>query len=136
MAYFKFAIKLTNGEPIDVYNHGNLSRDFTYVDDIVDGIILSWTQPTEKYDVFNLGHDHPVKLLDFIKIIEKELGVTAKLNMLPMQVGDVHTTYADISKARTKLGYNPKVSIEAGLHEFVKWFKENKAWLLELEDPK
>jgi UDP-glucuronate 4-epimerase len=125
MAYFKFATSIMNDEPIDVYNYGDLKRDFTYVGDIVDGILLAMSHSFE-YEVFNLGNSHPVKLMDFISILEEHLGRKAKKNFKEMQPGDVYCTYADVSKAKGLLGYNPKTSLYEGLRRFAEWFKKER----------
>jgi len=130
MAVFKFVKNILQDKPIDVYNRGKMSRDFTFVDDIADGVLAALKKPDLNYEVFNLGGDNPVKLMNMIKILEKHLGRNAQLNLLPIQQGDVLKTYADISKAKKELGYHPKVGIEEGLKRFVDWFLENKDWLL------
>ncbi len=135
MAYFKFALKIMRDEPIDVYNYGDLKRDFTYVEDIVDGIILAITHSFD-YEIFNLGNSHPIKLMDFISILEEHLGKKAKKNLKEMQPGDVYCTYADVSKAERLLGYNPKTSLYEGLRRFAKWFKKEKEFLLSIESPR
>lgn len=136
MAYFKFAKKILQGDTIDIYNNGEMGRDFTFIDDIVDGVIAIMEKSELKFDVFNLGGDNPIRLMRFVELIEKYLGKEAKKNYLPMQPGDVKETYADISKAREEVGYNPKTKIEDGLKIFCEWFLENKDWLLKLEDAK
>jgi UDP-glucuronate 4-epimerase len=123
MAYFKFAKKIIAGEEIDVYNFGKHQRDFTYVDDIVDGVI-SALDHTFGYEIFNLGNSKTVELMHMISLVEKELGIKAKLNMLPMQAGDVEKTHAEIAKATKMLGFNPQTSIEEGIHYFIEWYKE------------
>lgn len=125
MAYFKFANSIMKDEPIDVYNYGDLKRDFTYIDDIIDGI-LSAINHSFEYEIFNLGNSNPVKLMDFISILEEHLGRKAKKNFKEMQPGDVYCTYADISKAKGLLGYDPKTSIYEGLKRFAEWFKNEK----------
>lgn len=128
MAYFKFANSIMSGKPIDVYNFGDMERDFTYVGDIVSGIlniiekgpIFSGMVP---HSVYNLGNNKPEKLLDMINILEKKLGVKAEKNFLPMQPGDVYSTYADIEATQKAYGYKPKVSLEEGLEKFVCWYK-------------
>ncbi|MEF8848945.1 MAG: GDP-mannose 4,6-dehydratase [Candidatus Thermoplasmatota archaeon] len=122
MAYFKFTDRIVNDKPIDVYNHGDMKRDFTYVDDIVDGVISALDKRFD-FELFNLGNNQPVNLLKFINILEKKLGKKAKKNMLPMQPGDMKETYADISKSQKMLGFKPKISIEEGLDRFVEWYK-------------
>lgn len=123
MAYFKFAKAIIDGKPIDVYNNGALKRDFTFIDDIVNGV-LSAIDQTNGFEIINLGNSHPVELGRFIEILEHELGTTAKKNMMPMQPGDVLATYADITKAKSMLNWQPTTSIEEGLKKFILWFKE------------
>ncbi|MFA6524983.1 MAG: NAD-dependent epimerase/dehydratase family protein [Patescibacteria group bacterium] len=123
MAYFKFTKKIIAGEKIDVYNFGKHHRDFTYIDDVIDGVISALKLP-HKYEIFNLGNSHTVDLKYFIGIMEKELGLKAKINMLPMQAGDVEKTHADISKAKKMLRFTPKINIEEGIHHFIQWYKE------------
>lgn len=122
MALFKFARAIMAGEPIDVYNHGEMKRDFTYVSDIVAGVVSS-IEKNFPYEIFNLGNSHSVDLNYFIECIEKELGKKAIRNFLPMQPGDVPETYADIEHSRQKLGYAPEVKIEQGTREFIAWYK-------------
>ncbi|MDK2946443.1 MAG: UDP-glucuronate 4-epimerase, partial [Geotoga sp.] len=131
MAYFKFAKNILLGNPIDVYNYGNMERDFTYISDIVDGILSSIEKDFD-FEVFNLGNSKPVKLMYFIELIEKYLNKEAEKNFLPMQDGDVLRTYADLNKSSKLLNYNPKVSIEEGLKRFCNWFLENREWLLRI----
>jgi len=131
MAYFKFARSILLGRPINVYNYGNMERDFTYISDVVDGVISS-IERSFNYEIFNLGNSKPVNLMYFIELLERYLGRTAKKNLLPMQEGEVPVTYADLRKSRTLLGYNPKVPIEEGLRRFCNWFLENKKWILKL----
>ncbi|MBU0612619.1 GDP-mannose 4,6-dehydratase [Patescibacteria group bacterium] len=123
MAYYKFTKKILSGEPIDVYNHGKHQRDFTYIDDIIDGVIQSLEKPHD-YEIFNLGNSQTVELEYFISVIEKELGIEAKRNLLPLQPGDVVKTYADITKANKMLGFNPKTSVELGIKNFINWYKD------------
>ena len=141
MAYFKFTKMILNGETIDVYNNGDMSRDFTYIDDIVEGIIrISDVIPTKDanwkvesgspasssapYSVYNIGNGNPVNLMEFIGCIEKELGIEAKKNFMPMQPGDVYTTYADTQALFDVVGYRPKTSIQEGVANFMRWYKE------------
>ena len=126
MAMFKFTKAILEGKPIDVYNHGNLSRDFTYIDDIVEGIcrIVGRTPEQPEYRLYNIGHGTPVRLLDFIRAIEKATGKKAVLNMKEMQKGDVVTTWADTTALERDYGYSPKVGIEEGVEKFVKWYRE------------
>jgi UDP-glucuronate 4-epimerase len=123
LALLKFTQLMTAGKKIDVYNHGHMTRDFTYIDDIVDGIMAALDK-SYPHEIFNLGRGEPVKLLDFIAEIEKNLGIEANKNMMPMQPGDVPETSADISKARDMLGYNPAVSIQEGVKRFIEWYRE------------
>ena len=123
LSLFKFVKTTLAGEPIDVYNHGKHSRDFTFIADIVQGVLAALDKPF-KYEIFNLGRGESVKLMDFITIIEEVLGKKAEKNMLPMQPGDVEATHADISKAKKLLGYAPKTSIQEGTAKFIAWYKE------------
>lgn len=136
LALFKFVKNILLDKPIDVYNMGQMGRDFTYVDDIVSGIIGIMNKEKLGCTVYNLGGDNPVTLMKFIELIEEALGKKAEKNMMPMQPGDVKETMADISKARNEVGYEPKTKIDEGVKIFVDWFVENKNWLLELEDGK
>ena len=122
MAYFSFADSITQGKPIQLFNKGKMKRDFTYVEDIVQGIIsaLAHSYPCE---IFNLGMGETQTLSDFVFEVEKNLGLNAKKELLPLQPGDVIETSADISKAKKLLGYNPKVNMGAGLKKFVEWYK-------------
>ncbi|MFZ5392188.1 MAG: NAD-dependent epimerase/dehydratase family protein [Patescibacteria group bacterium] len=123
MAYFSFTRDILDQKPIKVFNHGQLQRDFTYIDDIVAGILASLNH-CYPYEIFNLGNNKPVELGRFISIIEKELGQEALKEYLPMQPGDVLMTCADIDYSQEKLGYNPKTTIEEGIKKFVNWYKE------------
>ncbi len=122
MALFKFTKNIIEGKPIDVYNRGNMKRDFTYVADIVKGIIAAINKP-QKYAIFNLGNNKPIKLGKFIQIIEKTIGKKAKKNLMPMQAGDVMVTYADIKKSKKILKFNPETNIEEGIANFIKWYR-------------
>ncbi len=126
MALFKFTRAILEGDPIDVFNHGKMKRDFTFVTDIVDGVVAALDK-NYPYEIFNLGNSSTVELNYFIECVEKELGKKAKKNMLPMQPGDVPETFADIELSRQKLGFSPKVKIEQGVHEFVSWYKSYHA---------
>lgn len=123
MALFLFTDKILKGESIDVYNNGNMRRDFTYVDDIVSGFSLA-LEKVKGYEIFNLGNGTPVDLMEFIHVIEKELGLQAIINFMPIQPGDVPATSANVSKAKELLGYQPKVSVPEGVKNFVKWYRE------------
>lgn len=121
-----FASALTKKQPINVFNNGQMKRDFTYIDDIVDGIIRCIDIPPTgqpPFIVYNLGNARPIALLDFIAAIEHALGTTAQLNMLPMQPGDVLETYADITKAHQQLGYEPHFSLDEGISRFAEWYR-------------
>ncbi len=122
MAYFKFTKAITEGNEIEVYNYGRMKRDFTYIDDIVAGVIAALDKD---YDckLFNLGNSHPVELSLFIECIEKVLGLATRKKYLPMQPGDVEETYADIAYSTEKLGYMPSIPIEVGISKFVDWYK-------------
>ncbi len=121
MAYYKFTEAILKGKPIDVYNNGDMRRDFTYITDIVDGVIASIDNDFE-YEIFNLGNSDTVTLKYFIECIEKELGQEAKKNMMGMQPGDVKETFADITESKEKLGFKPKTKIEDSIKEFVQWY--------------
>lgn len=123
MALFLFTEAILKNKPIKVYNHGRMKRDFTYIDDIVDGTIAALDRPFP-YEVFNLGNSNVIGLLDFIRVIEEGLGKKAKKEMLPMQPGDVPETSADIQKSRDMLGFNPKISIKEGVGKFLTWYRE------------
>ncbi len=130
MAPSLFVHAIDRGEPIKVFNEGNLSRDFTYIDDIVAGTIAVLTRTPEEagpYGVYNIGCGHPVSLMDFIHTIEAELGKKAIMHMLPMQSGDVYHTYADTTKLQQEIGYKPVVSLQEGIARFVDWYKTNLA---------
>ena len=126
MAYYRFAQNISEGKPIEVFNHGQMERDFTYIDDIVRGTAaaLDLGAPCE---VFNLGNHRPVKLLTFIELLEKALGKPAIKTFLPMQPGEVLATYADIEKSQRILGFSPSTSIEEGVPRFVDWFLSHHA---------
>jgi UDP-glucuronate 4-epimerase len=141
MALFLFTKAILNDEPINVFNNGKMVRDFTYIDDIIEGISRAIDCPAKPntdwdamnpdpsssyapYRIYNIGNNKPVQLMDYISAIEKELGKKAKLNMMPMQDGDVPSTYADVSKLEHDLGYLPEISVSKGVGLFVRWYKE------------
>jgi len=127
MAYFKFARYIDEGKPIEVFNEGHLERDFTYIDDIVEGLVgVTEVIPDGEvpYRLFNIGHSHPVNLLRFIELIEGYLGKKAVKQMMPMQPGDVLSTYANTDLLEQYIGYKPQTSIEDGLKSFVTWYQE------------
>jgi UDP-glucuronate 4-epimerase len=128
MAYFKFTQAILKNESIPVYNNGNLERDFTYIDDVVGGInqivekgFISNSE-NKNNAIYNIGNGKPVKLMNFIHILEKELGKKATYDMLPMQDGDVYKTWTDIEELKKNYNYQPTKDIEYGIHEFVKWY--------------
>ena len=125
MAYFGFTQKILKGEAIEVYGEGKMARDFTYIDDIVDGIIGALDHPPETggHRVLNIGDSRPVGLMEMIEALEAALGQTAKKIMRPMQPGDVTATYADVSKLHALTGYHPQVMLEDGLKRFAAWYR-------------
>jgi UDP-glucuronate 4-epimerase len=140
MALFLFTKAILEGRPIDVFNHGNMQRDFTFVDDIVEGVIRVLDRPATAnasydsgladpatsnvpYRVFNIGNNNPVELLDFIGCIERALGMTAKKNLLPLQDGDVPATYANTDALNEWVGFVPGTSVENGVARFVAWYR-------------
>jgi UDP-glucuronate 4-epimerase len=129
MAYFKFTNKMVKGETIQVYNNGDMLRDFTYVDDITGGIMRMLEHPPvpnedgDRYKIYNIGNNHPVKLMKFIEILEHAIGIEAKKEFLPMQPGDVYQTYADISELEKDFHFKPVTSLEEGLGKFAAWYK-------------
>jgi len=141
MALFIFTRKILAGKPIDVFNHGKHKRDFTYIDDIVEGVVRcidrvatpnpDWRSDLPDpgtsqapYRLYNIGCHQPVQLMDFIEILEKNLGMKAEKNFLPMQQGDVPATYADVDDLMRDTGYRPRTSIEEGIARFVEWYKD------------
>lgn len=129
MAMFLFTDAILNNKPIQVFNEGNLSRDFTYVDDIVGGILkiteaFEHDYVKEKYKLYNIGNNKPVRLLDFIEAVEKCTGKTAEKIMLPMQQGDVEKTWADVESLKADFDYNPDTDIETGVQAFVDWYRD------------
>lgn len=130
MAPMLFTKAISAGEPIKVFNNGNLSRDFTYIDDIIEGVgrvIDKAPTVTDKHpvpaEVYNIGCGHPMQLMDFIHTIETALGTKAQMQMMPMQKGDVYTTYADTTKLERDFGYRPHVALADGIARFVSWYK-------------
>lgn len=127
MAMFLFTDAILNDRPIKVFNEGNLSRDFTYIDDIVNGVaatLLVDRNEKEAYSLYNIGNSKPVKLLDFIEAIEKTTGKIAKKEMYPMQPGDVEKTWADTESLEIDYGYKPDTSIQVGVDSFIGWFND------------
>jgi UDP-glucuronate 4-epimerase len=123
MALYKFSLKITAGEQIEVYGHGKMKRDFTFILDMVPAVLRSLEKPQE-FEIYNLGGNKPVDLMYFISLIEQELGVEAKKEFMDIQPGEVWETYADIEKAKRDLGFEPRTSIEDGIKRFMDWFKE------------
>ena len=123
MALFLFTKAMLADQPIKVFNHGNMERDFTYIDDIVQGTIAA-LEKSYPYEIFNLGNNKSVQLNYFIELTEKELGRTAKKELLPMQPGDVASTCADIDNSKEKLGFQPTTSIEEGIKKSITWYKK------------
>lgn len=141
MALFLFTKAILEGKPIDVYNHGNMQRDFTYIDDIVEGVVRVLDRPpvandawdksypdpgssSSPYKIYNIGNNSPVRLMDFIEAIEKKIGKKAEKNLLPIQPGDVPSTYADVSDLTRDFDYIPNTPIDVGVDRFVDWYKE------------
>jgi UDP-glucuronate 4-epimerase len=122
MALFLFTDAILNDRPINVYNYGRMKRDFTYVDDVVEGTIAALEKPFA-YEVFNLGNSDPIELMDFIGIIEEELGREAQKNLMPLQPGDVLETSADIRNSKDMLGFSPKTPIREGIKKFLAWYR-------------
>lgn len=141
MAYFKFVDAIAQNRPIDVYNHGKMQRDFTYIDDVVEGIMRVMTRPQPKlsktealaqdsdkpttapYKIYNIGNHSPVTLMDFITTIEQAMGKKAEKNMMPMQPGDVPATYADVQALMDDVGFTPSTPLSVGIQKFVDWYK-------------
>ena len=122
MAYFSFTQKMLSGATIDLYNRGNMERDFTYIDDIVRGVVAALGRP-QGYELINLGNHQPVRLGEFVAMLEAALSVKANTRMLPMQPGDVPKTFADVTKAKRLLGWEPTTKLAAGLQKFVAWYR-------------
>lgn len=127
MAYFSFTRKILGGEPIEVFGGGRMARDFTYIDDIVDGIVGALDRPPSHGDhrLFNIGGSHPVGLMDMIATLEKAIGREALKIMKPMQPGDVTATYADVSRLNALTGYDPQVRLDEGLGRFARWYRDH-----------
>lgn len=132
MAYFKFAKKIMAGEPIQIYNNGDMMRDFTYVDDVITGIMnIIPNSPVVDdngayYKIYNIGNNKPERLMDYINTLEKCLGQEAKKEYLPMQPGDVYQTYADVDELMKDFDFKPTTTIEEGLRRFAEWFLQRK----------
>ncbi|DAB34841.1 MAG TPA: NAD-dependent epimerase [Sulfurospirillum sp. UBA12182] len=124
MALFLFTKAALEGKAIDVFNNGEMLRDFTYINDIVEGVVRVIDNPADFYKVYNIGNNNPVKLMDFIEAIENKLGIEIEKNFLPLQAGDVPETYADVSDLVEDLGYKPQTPIQEGIDKFVDWYLE------------
>ena len=131
MAPMLFTKAIVAGEPIKVFNNGNLSRDFTYIDDIIEGVVrvidkapVATDERPVPAEVYNIGCGHPMQLMDFIRTIEETLGTKAQMQMMPMQQGDVYTTYADTTKLERDFGYRPHVTLGEGIARFAEWYRE------------
>lgn len=127
MAMFLFTDAILNNQPVKVFNNGDLSRDFTYIDDIVNGVIatlLESPDDTSLYKLYNIGNSQPVQLLEYIEAIEEALGKKAIRQMLPMQPGDVKQTYANVTRLKTDFNYRPNTEVSKGIAAFVEWYKE------------
>ena len=123
MAYYKFANNIMNNKPIQIFNHGKMKRDFTYINDIVTGTKLA-IEKNHKCEIFNLGNNKSERIMDFVKLIEKNFGKKAKIKMEAMQPGDVKETYADIEKSKKVLGYSPTINLDEGIMLFIDWYKK------------
>jgi UDP-glucuronate 4-epimerase len=141
MALFLFAKAILEEKPIKVFNHGRMQRDFTYIDDIIEGVARVMERLPEpnprwngddpdpgtsyaRYKIYNIGNNHPVELMEFITVIEKVLGKEAKKEFLDIQPGDVPATYADVDDLIKDVGFKPSTPIETGIERFVEWFKD------------
>jgi len=129
MAYFSFANRIVKGEPIKIFNNGDMWRDFTYIDDVIAGIINILPNPPvpnehgDRYKVYNIGNNKPEQIMDYFAALEKALGMTAKKEFLPMQPGDVYQTYADVDDLMRDFDFKPSTPIEVGLQKFVDWYR-------------
>ena len=133
MAYFKFVKAIAENKPIDVYNFGKMQRDFTYIDDVIEGIVRVIEKPPQSdsetssavpYKIYNIGNNSPVELLTFIEVVEAAMGKTAVKNLFPMQPGDVPSTYADVDDLMADVGFKPSTPIEEGIRQFVEWYRD------------
>ncbi|MBE9215584.1 NAD-dependent epimerase [Plectonema cf. radiosum LEGE 06105] len=134
MAYFKFVKAIAENQPINIFNYGKMQRDFTYIDDVIEGVVRVMHQPPKpqltnennnaRYKIYNIGNNQPVELLAFIEVIEKAMGKEAIKNFLPMQPGDVPRTYADVDELMRDVGFKPTTNIEEGIENFVRWYKD------------
>jgi len=131
MAYFSFAEKIAAGLPLPIFADGTLQRDFTFIDDIVEGVVRLTLSPADsqspRHEVFNIGNHRPVTVLEFVRLLSEHMGVRAELQFLPMQPGDVPMTCADVSRLRARVGFEPSTPLSEGLKRFVDWFVAWKA---------
>jgi len=139
MAYFSFTRAILEGRPIRVFNQGDMLRDFTYVDDVVDAVAAIVERPhpcarggpplpsSPRARLFNIGHGSPVKLMDFVRAIERALGIQARIELAPMQQGDVQATFASTDKLRAEIGYAPSTTLETGVARFISWYRSHYA---------
>ena len=144
MAYFLFTGAIINNKPIEVFNYGKMKRDFTYIDDIIEGVVRVLNNPplpnpnwdkekadpgtsSSPYKIYNIGNNKPVELMGFIETLEKKLGKKAKKEFLPLQDGDVPETYADIDDLVRDFGFKPNTTIDEGIEKFVEWYGEYKS---------
>ncbi|MEO0551102.1 MAG: GDP-mannose 4,6-dehydratase [Pseudomonadota bacterium] len=140
MAYWSFTEKILSGEKIRVFNQGRMKRDFTFIDDAVAGVVAIATRRADfanllrPHRIYNVGHNQPIALLDFIKTIERATGKVANMVMEAMQPGDVTETCADISRMQADYGYNPKVTLEDGIGQFVDWYRSHRAEILSMAE--
>jgi UDP-glucuronate 4-epimerase len=125
MAISLFTRQIENGEEIHVYGDGTTKRDYTYVSDIVDGMMNALNSDNQDFKIFNLGDSRPVVLISLIRTIEAALGKKARIKYLPEQLGDMPVTFADISRAGKYLGYQPKITIEEGIARFIAWYQNS-----------
>ncbi len=136
MAYYKFTKAILNGDPIDVFNNGVMKRDFTYIDDIIEGVIRvintipdprynKYTAAKPRYRLYNIGNNQPITLRNFISSIEKACGKRANINLLPMQPGDVPITFADVDELASEINFKPNTSVDEGIEKFVKWYQKS-----------
>jgi UDP-glucuronate 4-epimerase len=126
MAIHKFTRRLLEGRELEIYGDGTTRRDYTYIDDIVGGVLGALSAP-RGYRVYNLGESATVSLTDLVALLERATGLRAKRKVLPLQPGDVPVTFADISRARAEIGYDPKTTIEEGINRFVQWYRDLEA---------
>jgi UDP-glucuronate 4-epimerase len=130
LAIYKFTKLISEGKPVPLFGDGSSERDYTFIDDIIDGLLkaVKWVDNVEKrFDIFNLGESSTITLSQMVKTIENELKMRAMLDIKPLQLGDVNKTYADITHSKAILGYNPVTEFEKGINVFVDWYKKNRA---------